>query len=333
MQRKSADLLAFLLHEVVKMKIIKIKKPEKIENMDSAAAQNYFSLKVGSMPFLEDEIVKPFEQALKESTGFSDEKRPKDVKIKSVNLDGIVFSITTKPTTKRPSYQNIYDNLVTYLSFVEQEYNQGIRKEGVLTLDSAPYISADLVLEKLNGWRDEVLREGIEQKIAVTKIPEELEEDIDAMTVSLINYGELNPANAKAYIRALNFKAEGSEIVNCFEDNLKSETGFSKKNMPSETADSWVQTGNYLFRVQSVPYDSTSYGKIINKLAKEDEMLEKSGELVLISNGIEILDDYDVKVRDGKQYISLDKLNSRIKELTDKNTKPTLKQNIDFYLI
>lgn len=316
------------------MKIIRVKKPEKIESMDSAAAQNYFSLKIGSISFLEDEIIKPFERGLKASTGFSDEKRPKDVKIKNVTLDGIVFNITTRPTTKRPSYQDVYNNLVTYLGFIEQEYNEGKRKEGVLTIDSTQYISANLILEKLNDWKDEILKEGIEQKIEIAKIPEELEEDIEGMTVSLINYGELTPANARTYIRALNFKADGTEIVKGFEEQLKAQTGFSKKNIPEETADSWVQTGNYLFRVQSVPYDSTSYGKIINKLAKVDEKLQKSGDLVLIANGFEdISRRYGVKVRDGRQYIPLDRLNNIITELTEKNTQKALKQNISFYLI
>lgn len=316
------------------MNVITIKKPQRCERLDSTAAENYFRLKEGGMSFLENEVIKPFEAALKEKTGFSDENIPVAATTKKLNLDGIVFSITSEPTTKRPSYGDIYEKLTTYLSIVEQEYNQGTRKEGVLTIDSMPYIAVENVLNKILEWKDEVLDKGVKQTINF-KLPEEIEdENLKSLAVGLVDYSVINPANAKTYVRAKMMKQDAAEITGDFEGKLKEQTGFSKENLPENTENSWVQVGDYLFKIQSVPYPSTSYGKVINNLVKSDKP-KSAGDFCLILGGKEALLEniYDIRIRDDSKYVSLASLNSRINELKTINTENTLSQKIAFYLV
>jgi hypothetical protein len=317
------------------MNVITIKKPQRFEKLDSTAAENYFRLREGGISFLENEVIKPFEAALKEKTGFSDENIPDIAATKKLNLDGIVFSITSEPTTKRPSYGEIYEKLTTYLNIINEEYDQGTRKEGVITIDSLPYISAENILTKILEWKDEVLDRGVKQTIKF-KLPEEIEdENLKSLAVGLVDYSAINPATARTYVRAKIMKLDAAEIISDFEGKLKDQTGFSKENLPENTENSWVQAGDYLFKIQSVPYPSTSYGKIINDLAKSSDNLKSAGDLCLMLDGKEALLEniYEIRTRDDSKYISLRSLQSRISKLTEKNTENTLGQKITFYLI
>ncbi len=317
------------------MEIITVKKPQKFEKLDSAAAENYFRLREGGISFLENEVIKPFDVALKEKTGFSDENIPKEATTKKLNLDGIVFSITSEPTTKRPSYGDLHEKLTTYLGIIEQEYNQGTRKEGVITIDLLPYISVENILSKILEWKDEVLDRGVKQTIKF-KLPEEMEnENLKSLAVGLVDYSVINPANARTYVRAKMMKLDAAEIISDFEGKLKDQTGFSKENLPEQTENSWVQAGDYLFKIQSVPYPSISYGKIINELVKSSENPKLAGDLCLMLDGKEALLEniYEIRTRDDSKYISLRSMQGRISKLTEKNTENTLGQKITFYLI
>jgi len=315
------------------MNVINMEKPEAFTGLNKESAECYFKALQGGMAFLQNEVIKPFEAALKESTGFDNDNRPDAETETQKDLDGIMFTVTSKPTNKRPSYSEVFENLQRDLTVIEAEYAKGDKKKGVLTIEDQAYISVDFLLEKIDGLQGEVKAAIVEQTIEVDG-----EVDLPAkVAVPIRDYGSLEAGTGRMYVMAKNLVKEISdETVKPFEAALKEASGYSKENMPEGTERTYQQIDDCLFKVMSVPKSTISYGQIINGLVKgksaKGNVTKTTGDLIKIQEDVDS-PAYEVRTRDGQKYVSMESLKNRVNELTSENTKPSLTQTMSFYLV
>ncbi|MBI4020570.1 MAG: hypothetical protein HY367_04515 [Candidatus Aenigmarchaeota archaeon] len=304
-----------------------VELPERYAALDDRGVSNYYWAGHGRY-FLGKAVINPFEEALKEETGYSDSKIPRGKKEDIIPVGDIEFHVTTTPTKKRPPLEAVYNHLDSFLDRVSADYAEGRAREGVRTLDSEPYISAMQVLNEIAGKRDEVISEGVRQSIEKALPAYLRDEELKSVLVSVgSNYGRLTPDSAKTYVRSERAVELYSGIIGDFECNLRGLTGYAKGNTPEDTEEMWEQVGSHLFLMQTIPYDSTSYGKIVDALAKEGK--KESGDLVRISrNQWDGLDAYRPKTREGEAFISLEGLKGRLGELKGKHTERAIRQPI-----
>ncbi len=318
------------------MNVINVEKPQPFTGLNKESVDSYFRALQGGMAFLKNEVIKPFEAALKENTGFDNENRPAQETVTEKDLDGIVFTVTTKPTNKRPGYAEVFESLQRDLQVIEDEYAKGERKKGVLTIEDKAYLSVDFLVDKINGLQNEVKGAIVEQKISYdndVEIPAKI-------AVPIKNYGKLEAGNGRVYVMAkMLVKEIEDETVKPFEAAVKESTGYNKDNMPAETDPSYMQIDECLVKVMSVPKSTTSYGQILNALVKgksaKGNVTKTTGDLIKIQEGAEDANTaaYEVKTRDGQKYISMEGLKRRISEIESENTSPSLTQTIGFYLV
>ncbi|MCX6814118.1 MAG: hypothetical protein NTY20_00480 [Candidatus Aenigmarchaeota archaeon] len=312
---------------------IKIDPVGKFSELNSKNAWNYF--KAGRRrSYLTTELLNPFDEKLKESTGWSDEKIPKTIEKTPYKFKEVEFFVTTKPTTKRPGYAEIYDDIIVYLNFVLEECKKGASIKNIKTLDDTPHILVKSLIERVQGKGEEIIKEGVEQKIDYSE-SERLKEEKSSMLwiPTKRNTKELNSDNSIIYVRADKLSTYfKDEVIGPFETALKSLTGWGEK-IPEETQDYWEQLGPHVFKVQSTPYPSTAYADVINRLIKENKKPEKSGDWIKILNDIEdkFTRKYSVKTAGKEKYVSVAHTLKTTENIKEEKTKMKVRQPISYY--
>jgi len=276
----------------------------------------------------------PFDDKLKESTGWSDEKIPKSVEKTPYKFNEVEFIVTTKPTTKRPGYAEIYDDIIVYLNFVVEECKKGASIKNIKILEDTPHILVKSLIERVQEKHGEIIKEGVEQKIGYSE-PERLKEEKPSrLWVSTKrDPKELNSDNSIIYVRADKLSSYfKDEVIGPFETSLKSLTGWGEK-IPEETQEYWEQLGSHIFKVQSIPSPSTKYAEVINRLIKENKKSEKSGDWVKILNDVEdkFTRKYSVKTIGKEKYASVVRTLKAIEDIKEEKTETQVKQPITYY--
>ncbi|MBI4149850.1 hypothetical protein HY488_00440 [Candidatus Woesearchaeota archaeon] len=301
------------------------------------AVRQYFLASLRVVPFLQRRVINPIEEALKVLPGFTDEKRPDPSPNEYRHKMGdVTFTVTTKATTKTPSYQEVYDDLNNYLAFLRMEKEDGKQVPCVRTIEDRLYVQLNDVLVHIDAFTDKVIKEGISQSLGYVA-PPRLEENLNTLVVPLRNYRKLPPGSGAMYVQASLFAERAKELaIVPFERALKEESGYSKLNIPAETEESYIQVGPHLFCVQSIPSNNPDYKGIIDALVlpvPEKRSKKQPGELTLVHMGV---DDQRVEIyiprqREEEWYVSLLGLQQRIEQLTTLMTKREIRQPIYHY--
>ncbi len=294
--------------------------------LDGGNAENYY--RAGQrLALVQNEVIIPFEDALKDMTGYNQGRIPHEEEKMNVHSGRYVFGLTATPTTKRPGYKELVEELGGFLENRLSQYKAGERPVGVLTIGGHPYIGVEDVLSRIKCSRDTVLSKGT--KIAIVRRPALRAEAPLVIPLGMDLY-ELSDGNARRYLQAFGMCREYGEIISSFENDLLEEAGFTNDNPPQQTEHMYKAIGNHVFHVKTVPYESTSWGKMLEGLDKPipKKKTENAGDLTLIREGITHprLEPYQTRKREGQPMVRLEALTSRMEDLFLDNTETAIRQ-------
>lgn len=317
--------------EVLKMehKILAFEMPPKFGGLNEESGRHYFQAKLQTLPFLKKEVIDPIEKAVKKKTGWNDGNIPDKEQEQEVKVDSAVFQITTKPTTKRPGYKEVYEHTLQFIDILKQQYQEGVQRKGVVARDDKLFVGVTYLLDAINRYKDQVLTRGVEQKLTI-----ELKTPEAKIAIPILNYDQLPHQAGEMYQHAKPFHAEAdARAVKALEATLKESTGFSKDKVPQEPQHTWKQLGDYLFHLISSPTENIKYGKLVNSLIKVTKKPAKStGELVILQNGWGLAEGlYDIYTHAGQTFVGIAPLENRIGELMKQNTTPDVRHTLNNY--
>jgi len=295
--------------------------------LDGDNADNYF--RAGQRKaLLCSEVINPFTDSLKDFTEYDDDNRPGSEIIKPCFIGGMKFEMKVTPTTKRPGYKEVFQEIYSHLRTRLAQYRAGERPVGIMTIYAQPYVSANEILKMIKRTKKRVTSRGV--KIAIEKQPD-FPEDVESVVVPLgMDFRELNSGNARRYLDASSLANDYAGLIKEFEEELLGLTGYGNGCVPDETEHMYRQVGSHIFHVKSIPVESTKYEKVISGLDAEPgkRKVENGGDLTLITNNIQIprLDIYKANVRDGDHLVSLCGLLRRMNKLVKDSTATKVKQ-------
>ncbi len=290
--------------------------------------------------FLNELVIDPFKESVLKHTFYTDKKQPE--KPTTVSLDGVQYPLRVEvtPTEKRPPTKDVFDDLMFFLDEIERQYNSGVKRPGVVTINEKPYIKIDLVSSRVSEKRQEVTGTGIKQEILLPEIPEEVLGDVQAgATVNLDGrYSRIDDSNLLVYMRSQrlgeHFK---TKVINPFEKALKQRTGWSKENLPQESTENFDQVGDHLFRILTIPNETVNYNTVLQGLVGEKTPTGKvgksTGDITRILEGVEDerTGKYEVSTRGDNKLVSLESLRKRIQRLIEEATDVVIRQPIEHY--
>ncbi|MEM4259996.1 MAG: hypothetical protein QXG00_02065 [Candidatus Woesearchaeota archaeon] len=318
--------------------LIKLENPGKFTRLDPESADKYNEIELTTKPIIRTFIKSEFEESLINDTGFCDDKIPEEEIKTFKTLGEITFTIKIKPTTKRPEYKEVFEDLINFLSFNIRDYDKGILKKGIITIENEPYILIDTVIEQISSQKDIISSGRLGLSKSITYITSR---EIIAPTSFVFNtennYKILTGNNALDYVLTDKLYEAASAFSSEFEESIKILSCWSKENKPSETQIELRQIGNFIYPLVSKPTRVIGYGAIINSLIKsyEKKITKKTGELIRVREQFqkneldgEVINIYNPKIKNEKVYISIDKLIERVHKLKEINTEDTLEQKI-----
>jgi hypothetical protein len=294
---------------------------------DGENADNYF--RAGQRKaILYSEVISPFSDALKDFTEYDDDNIPSSETTAPCQIGEMEFVMKVTPTTKRPGYKEVFQEVDGHLRSRLAQYNADERPVGIMTIDGEPYVSANDVLKMIKKNKRAVSSKGV--KIAISDQPD-FPSDVSSVVVPLgMDLGELNAGNASRYLEANSLVAGYASLMQAFEAELLGMTGYDNGHVPDKTEHMYKQVGRHIFHVKSIPVESTKYEKAISGLDAKPgrRKVENGGDLTLVTSDVSIprLDIYQAKVRDGDHLVRLRGLIRRMDNLIKKNTDTKVKQ-------
>ncbi len=312
------------------MNVITLQRVPTYTGLNGESIDSYFMARQRVISFLENRVLTPFTAGLKAQTGWTKENRPSEQVEQEIVVDQIPFVVKTTPTTLRPSYEKLYTKLIQTLDHLKTQYEQEVRRKGVVSFDQRPYINLRELITSYENWRDEILDRGVRQGIS---FPEG--ESLDSLVVPLVSYSSLEQSSGRCFVSAKRFYSEvHKDPVKKLIARVKEETGFDKTNVPSETVESWIQVDKHLLYVQTIPKTSIGYAAILKGLFGPKTKTGKIGKgtgVLTIAQDQEI-GCFDIRKYEGERVVSLDDLLKVIDTLTSDNSKRQIdKQNIEIY--
>ena len=307
---------------------VTIEVPKPFSGLNEQSAESYFQA-VNRSKLLKDFIITPFQNALKDNTGYTKENLPEKKEIEVVELGDHSFNVISERKAKRPQLKTLYNNLTDHMIFLQEHHGDDIKNKATTTLNNLPYIRVNTVLDKIHNLKETVFSEDIKQTIE----HEGSINDSYKLVIPLNQKVLLNESSATLYTHSDRIVKEmGTEIIKPFEDTLKEQTGYSKDNIPNEMKKSLVQAGPHLFELKIIPENTVKYAGIFNALTKETKKLTKStGELIRIRGGFDLekrLSDLYQPVPgfgiDKEVKISIPGIVTRLGELKEEYTNPSL---------
>tara|TARA_Y100000310_G_C20661808_1_gene805212 strand:+ start:569 stop:1546 length:978 start_codon:yes stop_codon:yes gene_type:complete len=306
--------------------------------LDETSVESYYHGQNNLIPLLRDVIIKPFEEQLKNTTGYNGENLPVGPQETEMELGPVTFTITSKQRTKRPKLADVYDGVHDFLGFIKESYESGVRRKGVVTMENAGFIALDVVTKKVAELYSDVHVPEVTHSIKYTDARGPPAEPNSVM-VPIANGVSLTPGDAVLYVNAkILSNAVKKNTIDPLDKALKAETGYSKSKVPDETEHKWTQVGHHLLRTQTVPEDTVSYGKIMDSLMKEapQKITKRSvvGDLVRLRDNLPLEDAeamYQPTTKRRKLYISIDGALQRLDQLKDLHTIPSVNQSVKHY--
>ena len=289
------------------------------------SATNYYKAKE-RINFLKDYVVTPFESKLKEKIGYNKQNLPEKRDVFHLNLGDYIFEVINETRQKKPQSKKIFENINNYFSFLNQQYNEGIRRKDIFTKNDRAYTTLNHLLQKIEGFRNKVLENDLKQTI-IYKGPEEYS---DAVIVAPESKIQLNDSGAILYTNSQDIIQKLKvNTLKPFEDKLKSQTHYNKDNIPEKKEDILAQAGDFLFKISVIPEQTVSYAKIFKALTKEGKRVTKTtGELILLRDGFDldekIKEFYQPLIESRTTYISIPGIMERMQSLKQDYTKPSV---------
>lgn len=289
------------------------------------SATNYYKAKE-RINFLKDYVVTPFESKLKEKIGYNKQNLPEKRDVFHLNLGDYIFEVINETRQKKPQSKKIFENINNYFSFLNQQYNEGIRRKDIFTKNDRAYTTLNHLLQKIEGFRNKVLENDLKQTI-IYKGPEEYS---DAVIVAPESKIQLNDSGAIIYTNSQDIiKNLKSNTLKPFDDKLKAQTIYNKDNIPEKKQDTLAQVGEFLFKISVIPEQTVSYAKIFKALTKEGKRVTKTtGELILLRDGFDldekIKEFYQPLIESRTTYISIPGIMERMQSLKQDYTKPSV---------
>tara|TARA_Y100000310_G_C20699025_1_gene827958 strand:- start:4305 stop:5252 length:948 start_codon:yes stop_codon:yes gene_type:complete len=312
------------------MNVITLQRVPTYTGLNGESIDSYFMARQRVIGFLKNRVLTPFTAGLKAQTGWTKENRPSEQVEQEIVVDQIPFVVKTIPTTLRPSYEKLYCKLTRELDHLKAQYEQEIRRKGVVSFEQRPYINLRELTVCYEKWKGEILDKGVRQGISFPQI-----ESLDSLVVPLVNYSRLEQGSGRCFVSAKRFYADVHEDpVKKLIARVKEETGYDKTNVPSETVESWMQVDKHLVYVQTIPKTSVGYAAILKGLfgprTKTGKIGKGTGVLTIAQDSK--LDCLDIRKYEGERVVSLDDLLRVIDGLTSENSKRQIdKQNLEIY--
>jgi len=309
-------------------------------------------------------VISPFKNNAFAQTGFDDINIPSEITKKRLPVcKDIKFEITTRSTTKRPSYSKINTEFSNYSQFLLEQYNKGVLGSGYRTIDGEFCVSVDLLKEKLDNDKKNMLegKEGIEQRLkrikpVKPKIPEK---------ISIVlgrDYSKLTESNARMHIGAYLLLKEGDKRtvghkdkgaggkIKMFKDLLLEDSLQLLGEVPTEGVHRIKYPfDNVVFVHQLEARKTLDHSAVVERFIKsapDKKIQERSsiGDFVkiymMMKEGAETLlrkkqqiddqfmSDYSPKIRDGIIYIRMEGVVNRLSRYRAELTSTKLEQNI-----
>ncbi len=323
-----------------------------MESITESNFLNYFFWQRSS-GLVKDTIVSKFEESLLNKTGFNEQKIPYYTKETTIEIsDDLEFIISTSPTSKKISQSSVLGELSYMVNFLKEQYDQGLRPQGILTIDNKSYLDLDLILNKY----DELIsfketRNGINNIISSIPSLEEVDlADIIKISISR-NYSSISELNGLMYLTAKKFIKEGDSRAKAFKELLREESlkfmGVTNSDNLSEVSLVGYEFNNYKLICQLEPRSTTKYVEVLNALFKSEPKQIRSnskiGDLekvkIIIQNGSNYLRDkgliddsfletYKPLVRDDKIYVKLNGVVLKFKEYQELYTTKGIELNL-----
>jgi hypothetical protein len=284
--------------------------PEDVE-CDALTRENaglFYTAEKYNVPVLKG-VVSEFEDALKEELGFNG-KRPKKTRERRLTRGSIEFVVKQTPTSN-PSYQAIGERIGQYLTDIQGLNEEGMRREGVRTIDEEAYLLLDDITAKVEELQEEFANEGSRTNITYSK----MRKDADLgklLDIEPGTFGVVTGENAKTYrIAKEQLKLLGKSVINPFKASLKTETGYDTNNVPEETQYDMFGIGDFIFMVVTAPREEVKYGKAAKGI-------------------IAMLDEPEgfARQRDGNLYVPVSTLVETYDKLVADNTRTIVQQDI-----
>lgn len=298
-------------------------------------------------------VVSPFTKSIYDQIPYSDDNRPEDEVVKTIDIsDKISFDVTVKPTFKRPAYARIIEDVENYLEQRELDYKQGKKVQGILTINDEPFILAEDVITKVVNLMSEYRegKEGVSRTIAV-RAPDDLINNVPDSLVVVFgqDYGKLTQQNAQAYLKAKSLIKESDANAREYKALMLEE---SLKQIGTDSVSSVSSIlyayGDVAFEHQLEPRATPRHKDVVEALIKAvpEKITKRSraGDLAvavqltdqdkidfyrtkgLISNAW--MDHYAPRIRDGKAFISLRALRTSIQRYREEFVTEGVEQNL-----
>jgi hypothetical protein len=318
---------------------ITIRGVRKYSGLDEPSVEGFYRADNNVLPLLKDAVISPFEQALKDASGYDSNNLPEKEQLTVQELGDITFTITSKQRTKRPKHAEVYEGLQGFLGFVKESYDDGVQRKGVLTIDGQGYVALEEVRGKVRDLQTEVTVPEVTHSLSYEDKRQHPTNGVNPVSVPIARGVSLTPGDAQLYVAAKAlYDSVHKKTVKPFKEALLTETGYSKHNVPKDTDVKWTQIGSHLLRVRTVPEDTVSYGKIMDDLAKEAPKKPNRrsviGDFVRLRDGLplgeaEVL--YQPRTRDGQTFVLIEGALTRLEQLKEKHTTPSVNQSIKHY--
>jgi len=329
-----------------------VKMPQSFPGITAEAFWQYLSWKEDKSE-INKRIKKPFEAGLTAKTGFDDQHRPSSETKTTIEIPSseLIFSVTSKPTTKRPSYSEVNESFGAYVDFLAEQHSSDIRRKGVRTFDDGGYISIDDLQRKIQSDLGELLsgREGVSHSICFEK-PTSLASQTNN-TIPIVfnrNYRALTDFNGRAYVVAGNFIAEGDERVNPFKERLLQDSLDTLEEQPNEPVVLAYAYEGITFNHQLEPRQTPKHKAVIDAFTKKPPkrltkkstigdfeklqlMQDQEAHAKLTGYGLidcSFIDDYQPKVEAGNVYASIEGVQKRLAGYRETLITPGIEQNI-----
>lgn len=288
-------------------------------------------------------LINPFEEKIKQLTGFNDENIPSNVESVTLDVGQYPIEVTITPTTKRPQYQVVVQEFSNYINFLIEQKDEGIRRKYVRTYNDEDYVANQIILDKLNNLVDESKagKQGVSYKINIPEIATENE-----LSVSLNrNYASLTESNLLAYATALDIIKKGDSATKPFK-GLLLEDSLAMFEEPQRIMQVEYPYQNIRFIHQIEQRTTIKHQKVVESFNKpEGKRITKAsniGDLVLVNlmrtaetkttltekGLLGCMTDYILVVREGESFIRLQGVSRRLEQYKTNNSNQSLEQNL-----
>ena len=295
------------MNRIQNLRVAIVPKEVMCQELTGQNAEMFYTASSYNIPVLK-EVVGEFENALKEEVGLTG--KVKKTTKKELNRGSIDFTVTATPTSN-PSYQSVGIRIEQYLTDIQQLNEEGMKREGVRTIDGTPYIRLDDIAGKVDNLIEQYKNPS--QRITIGYSQMRKDADIERMLdLEPGTFGKVTGENAKTYrIAKEQTKLLGKNVVTPFKNALKTATGYSKDNVPDETKVDMFGIGNYVFMVGSAPREEIKYGDAAKEFI---ELLEEPEGFA--------------RTREGNLYVPVGVLQEKYGDIVQDRTRTTVQQDI-----